>query len=137
VALLRMLDGADKTLYALSQSDTDDPMKPTYFDLMRSLRLKRKRLQGATHAELGMRLGAILTGRQIAPSRHAGRDLLLEETLVTEAMASRVQIAGDNAADAPSARVTTSMAVAQGIDDFSYDYVGAVPLAKDYGEFVL
>ena len=104
---------------------------------MRSLRLQRKRLQGATHTELGVRLGATLTDRQIAPSRHAGRDLLLEDTLATKAMASRVQIACDNAAHAPSARVTASMEVAQGIHDFSYDYVGAVPLAKDYGEFVL
>tara|TARA_Y100001934_G_scaffold277989_1_gene378132 strand:- start:7473 stop:8147 length:675 start_codon:yes stop_codon:yes gene_type:complete len=30
-----------------------------------------------------------------------------------------------------------AIAAAQGIADFEFDYVGAVPLAKDYGEFVL
>ena len=30
-----------------------------------------------------------------------------------------------------------AIAAAQGIEDFNCDYVGAVPLAKDYGEFVL
>ena len=33
--------------------------------------------------------------------------------------------------------VTAAIAAAQGIADFEFDYVGAVPLAKDYGEFVL
>ena len=30
-----------------------------------------------------------------------------------------------------------AIAAAQGIADFEFDYVGAVPLAKDYGELVL
>lgn len=114
-ALQSMLERADRTLYTLceSESESDDPLRPAYFDLMRSLRLQHERLHGATHAELSVRLGAVLAGHQLAPPRHAGRDLLLEETLAINAMATRVHLACDAAADEPGRRIAELMTAAQ------------------------